>query len=253
MSEQEQRLKALLTGQKFEDSDELFQKLEESKELARSYAVVSNGIAVLSDFYENASYIYSGQFGRTLGIDDFSKDTNSSFECEIFNKIPPEELLERHILELRFYRFLEANSIKDKSDYKMVSFVHFNQGNGSRIPVLHCTRYIQILPGGSVWLGLCTYVPFVDIPEGIEGCIVNQRTGESIQSEQYKQYDCQLLSARQLEVLSLLAKGEGSKQIAEQLCISVNTVSRHRQNILTQLNVTNTAAAVKIGLRMHLI
>lgn len=246
-------LKDLLTGQKFEESDQLFQKLEESKEMARAYAVASNGIAVLSDFYENVSYIYSGLLGRTLGLDDFSKDATSSFEQDIFDKIPSEELLERHILELRFYRFLEANGIKDKSDYKMVSLIHFNQDNGFLMPVLHCTRYVRILPGGSVWLGLCTYVPFTDIPQGFEGCIINQRTGETIRSQQCEQYDIQLLSVRQLEVLSLLAKGEGSKQIAEKLCISVNTVSRHRQDILIRLNVTNTAAAVKIGLRMHLI
>ena len=45
----------------------------------------------------------------------------------------------------------------------------------------------------------------------------------------------------------------GSKQIADALCISVNTVHRHRQNILAALQVNNTAAAVQIGLRLRLI
>ena len=71
--------------------------------------------------------------------------------------------------------------------------------------------------------------------------------------EQYERYDAQLLSKRQIETLSLIAKGYGSKQIAEKLCLSIHTISRHRQDILSRLNVTNSTAAVEIGMRMHLI
>ena len=71
--------------------------------------------------------------------------------------------------------------------------------------------------------------------------------------ETYERIDRQLLSARETDVLALLAEGMGSKQIADALCISVNTVHRHRQNILAALQVNNTAAAVQIGLRLRLI
>lgn len=62
-----------------------------------------------------------------------------------------------------------------------------------------------------------------------------------------------ILSRRQLEILSLIAKGVPSKQIADNLNISVYTVNRHRQDILASLKVANTAAAVEIVLRMNLI
>ncbi len=62
-----------------------------------------------------------------------------------------------------------------------------------------------------------------------------------------------MLSPREKTVLSLLSKGRSSKQIADILHISVNTVYRHRQNILASLQVSNTAAAVEIALRLHLI
>ena len=61
------------------------------------------------------------------------------------------------------------------------------------------------------------------------------------------------LSRRQLEILSLIAKGVPSKQIAGNLNISIYTVNRHRQDILATLKVANTAAAVEIALRMNLI
>ena len=83
--------------------------------------------------------------------------------------------------------------------------------------------------------------------------IVNLLTGEAVGREVCEASDRRLLSRRQLEVLSFMAKGVPSKQIADSLNISVFTVNRHRQDILSTLNVANTAAAVEIALRMSLI
>ena len=74
-----------------------------------------------------------------------------------------------------------------------------------------------------------------------------------VEMEQYAKHDNQLLSKRQTEILALLTKGNGSKQIADELSISIHTVNRHRQDILSALKVTNTTAAVEIALRLHLI
>ena len=71
--------------------------------------------------------------------------------------------------------------------------------------------------------------------------------------EKYEASDRKILSQRQLEVLSLIAKGVSSKQIADNLNISVHTVNRHRQDILAALKVANTASAVEIALRMNII
>ena len=78
-------------------------------------------------------------------------------------------------------------------------------------------------------------------------------TGETIGRDIYEASDCKILSRRQLEILSLIAKGVPSKQIADKLNISIYTVNRHRQDILASLKVANTAAAVEIALRMNLI
>ena len=82
---------------------------------------------------------------------------------------------------------------------------------------------------------------------------MNNQTGETILDETYEQIDRQLLSPRETDVLRLLAKGKSSKQIADALCISVNTVYRHRQNILSALQVCNTAAAVELAMRSHIL
>ena len=55
------------------------------------------------------------------------------------------------------------------------------------------------------------------------------------------------LSAREREVLGLLAGGATSKEVAGRLGLSTKTVENHRANLLHKLGVTNTAAAVGLA------
>ncbi|MFZ2419888.1 MAG: response regulator transcription factor, partial [Anaerolineae bacterium] len=45
------------------------------------------------------------------------------------------------------------------------------------------------------------------------------------------------LTAREREVLVLIADGFSNKEIAERLVLSVKTVDRHRENIMRKLNL----------------
>jgi DNA-binding CsgD family transcriptional regulator len=51
------------------------------------------------------------------------------------------------------------------------------------------------------------------------------------------------LSARELEVLRLVASGKTNKLIARELCLSEKTVDRHVSNILAKLDVPSRSAA----------
>jgi two-component system response regulator NreC len=60
------------------------------------------------------------------------------------------------------------------------------------------------------------------------------------------------LSQREREVLKLIAEGYKNKDIAEDLCISLKTVEKHRANLMKKLDLHNAAAltvyAVERGL-----
>lgn len=58
-----------------------------------------------------------------------------------------------------------------------------------------------------------------------------------------------LLSAREREVLQLIAEGTKTKDIADRIHVSVKTVETHRQQIMRKLNVTSVAELTKIALR----
>jgi len=61
------------------------------------------------------------------------------------------------------------------------------------------------------------------------------------------------LTAREVEVLQLLAFGHTNKDIAEQLYISRDTVKTHLEHIFEKLGATDRTAAVAEALRRHLI
>jgi DNA-binding NarL/FixJ family response regulator len=51
------------------------------------------------------------------------------------------------------------------------------------------------------------------------------------------------LSAREVEVLRLVARGLTNRQVADELVISEKTVARHLSNIFTKIDVSSRAAA----------
>jgi HD-GYP domain-containing protein (c-di-GMP phosphodiesterase class II) len=61
------------------------------------------------------------------------------------------------------------------------------------------------------------------------------------------------LTAREIEVLGLVARGLSSKQIAEQLVISRKTARNHVQNIYTKAGVSNRAQASVFAVRHGLL
>lgn len=62
-----------------------------------------------------------------------------------------------------------------------------------------------------------------------------------------------VLSPKELEVLQLLAKGMNSKDIAEAMFITINTVESHRSHIMRELGAANAADMVMKAVTLGLI
>ncbi len=62
-----------------------------------------------------------------------------------------------------------------------------------------------------------------------------------------------LLSKRETQVVSLIAEGLSSEKIGEQLKISTKTVSNHRNNIYSKLNVQNTAELISFAYKNKIL
>ena len=61
------------------------------------------------------------------------------------------------------------------------------------------------------------------------------------------------LTAREREILKLVAEGNTNKKIAEHLCISLKTVEKHRSNLMQKLDLRNTAALTAYAIEKKMV
>jgi two-component system response regulator NreC len=61
------------------------------------------------------------------------------------------------------------------------------------------------------------------------------------------------LSAREQEILKLIAEGNSSREIAEMLTLSVKTVHNHRTRLMTKLDIHRNTDLVKYAIRLGMV
>src|ERR1700676_3643416 len=61
------------------------------------------------------------------------------------------------------------------------------------------------------------------------------------------------LTAREREIVQLLAEGKSSKEVASCLCISVKTAETHRANVMRKLELHSVSALVRFAVRNQII
>ena len=77
--------------------------------------------------------------------------------------------------------------------------------------------------------------------------------GYKCSNNPYTQTAWQSLSAREREVLKLVAEGNTNKLISSLICISVKTVEKHRSNLMKKLNMHNSAALTAYAIEKGLL
>lgn len=61
------------------------------------------------------------------------------------------------------------------------------------------------------------------------------------------------LTSREVEILQLIAEGKANKQAAAELGISIKTVEKHRQNLMTKLDIHDTAGLTRYAIASGII
>jgi DNA-binding NarL/FixJ family response regulator len=61
------------------------------------------------------------------------------------------------------------------------------------------------------------------------------------------------LSSREIEVLQLIAEGKPNKQVAEELGVSFKTVDKHRQNLMSKLDIHDVAGLTRYAIAEGII
>ncbi|GHE42119.1 response regulator transcription factor [Sphingobacterium griseoflavum] len=240
----------------FDSPEQREEALKEALQAMESYVKIDNAVAVLSDLASNRSYIFAGNFGAFFKMHTSGFTTiDSIWEDQIYHRIHPDDLFQRHLLELEFFNFLKLLSPAERLNYATKCRIRALNDNEDYQYIMHRSFYMKNSSVGGLWLGVCLYNYLQEKAppsQTIEGAIINTKTGEQFYVDTY--VNCtNLLTLREKEVLLLIGRGVISKEIAAKLHISINTVHRHRQNILKKLNVNNSMEAVRTAEALALI
>ncbi|PWS31974.1 response regulator transcription factor [Pedobacter paludis] len=236
-----------LFSQPFDATQNSTIKLNNGKQIAQMYAKLENCISVLSDLKARKSYISYGSIADLLGLQKKETEINSIWEDELLSRVHPEDLQKKYRLEFQFFQLLNSIDLANRANYELITKLRIRNLEGKYIFVKHRLLYIGSSEDGSIWLALCLYNliyehPEFEIPQGI---IINTQSGK-IMDYNHHEFS-QILSLREKEILQLIKHGRRSKEIADKLGLSINTVNRHRQNIFQKLNVTNAMEACRVA------
>ena len=246
-----EKISSMYLSQHFTDDGNDDKLINECRSLVRTYALTENAIVSMGDNKLNCSYCYFGGLADEMGLTDEERMDiiPSLYESFIFERADPDDLAQRHADEVAFIHMLKPIEITRRRDFYLSDFMRIRDKEGKNRVIEHRMFPMAASSNGSLRLMACVYT--LAREEQHHAKIVNTRTGE-IRVLSNKDFE-NVLSTREREVLKLIDQGRLSKEIADELSISINTVNRHRQNILAKLNVDHAIEACKVARIMGIL
>ena len=197
---------------------------------------VSSAAISVFDLNRKTHVYFSRLYRERLGLPDHKQEGPEGFDLLIATESG-----------IHFLNMLIDLKPEKRMDFKLVSEFRICKPNGSWMRMWEQQQLLETDPHGNIWLALSTVdvSPNQNIEEPMTCRLVNHRTGEITPFT--TENSCNQLTRREKEILSLIANGHISKQIADHLNISTHTVNTHRQNIIEKMKVSNTAEAVRMA------
>lgn len=231
--------------------------VEQRRHFIHSLIGINGGCAVISDLSNRKSYVAVYPWANFLGLtpEEVALSTIDSMDEDcIYRRIHPEDLVEKRFLEYDFFQKTFAMPPEERLKYIGRCRLRMMNDKGVYQYIDNVVQIMENTPSGNVWLIFCLYTLSADQrPEqGIYPTITQMELG-TVETLFLSDEHHTILSEREKEILCCIRKGLSSKEIANALYISVNTVSRHRQNILEKLSVGNSIEACRAAELMKLL
>ena len=157
------------------------------------------------------------------------------------------------LVRKKIYSLLSSLSAEEKMKHKMVHEMRVKNVRGEYIRIIEQEQAIELDKSGNIWLMLSVIdVDASHESETTKSHLYNFETGEQVFIVLSDTLE-EPLTNRELSVLQLMKQGLLSKEIANYLNVSINTINTHRQNILLKLKANNSIEAVNIAQRLGLL
>jgi DNA-binding CsgD family transcriptional regulator len=219
----------------------------------RKFSVLDNSSMAILDFCKNNCLFVKSKMADLLG---FNIDEVLSRGQQYFlEHIHPEDIEAVVDSIVRSFAFLKELPVEHRSDYKTILNFRIKSVRQESIQLIQQRIVLESDASGNIWLMvvICDWLP--DSPRftkvGIR--LINLRNNRFYLFDTENLAQKSILSKREIEILSLVSKGMASKEIADQLYISVHTVNNHRQKIIEKMDVENSAEAIAFGKSLGII
>lgn len=227
------------------DSDDLdYSLLEKHIKAAES---VSASIGSCMSIYDNSRMEHVWE---SPNHNEWYKDENREYKKIQIHPDDFDKVLKSGIAALKFVYKNNARcrDIKLIREYRAFVF-------GSYRRIIEQFIVLETDKNNNAWLTLSIVdiSPDQSAPFTVNAKLVDVKRGEIYQTHDYTKEKNSILSKRELEILRWIEQGKLSKEIAEELHISVATVNNHRQHILEKLKVDNSMEAVRYAQMMGLL
>lgn len=240
----------LLDTQHFVEQDLDYSILDKHIPSLERISGLSNSAIMIFDLYKREHVYVSKNLPRLFGLDPGKSYDDPD---HINERIHPDDLYELYEAGLYFLKYGFSLPAERRKEGKLVNEYRIRNKKGIYIRILEQQMCFETDVHGNVWLAL----GIMDIsPDQSPDAPFRSRLVDLAKGKIYmfpppgKEA---MLTAREKEILQLISKGYISKQIADKLYISVNTVNTHRQRILEKLGADNAIEAIHYASKSGLI
>lgn len=237
-----------------EESD--YAAFEHTKNLLSLMANVENSSLCVFDMSSKHYSFMRTKFDQSV---KYPESEHYKSQPGYFFQFMPEEDVEFSVdTMIQGLGFVREKEWAEKKAYKLIFEYRLSDPAGNLFRFLQQCVVLELDKHGNIWqvLILNDIIPnspgnhrlnrkLIHIPSG-KICLFHDDQEPSSKS-------AYLLTKRELEVLGLINQGLLSKEIADQLFISVNTVNNHRQKIIEKMHAENTKEALQYAQRIGII
>lgn len=208
-------------------------------------------IVVVMDYCKHDYFYYSERFDKAFGFKNRIELKDHNWFRRRFH--PDDYII--NIAGVKAREFIATQSVKTREDYKFTFEFRILNDENQYVRLIIQDFILEMDKKGAIWLNmkLVDLSPIQDLNAPATAVFSNKRTREVIFTMVGDKNLSDLISNREKQILQMVAGGMRSKEIADQLFISANTVNNHRKNLMDKLKVSNSTEAVTQGIKMGII
>ena len=246
----------IINQQSFIEEELDYSIFEKHKPLLQTIATVGNSGVSVFDVFKKEHLFYSPNFGQLLGFN--LKQIEENGHSFLDEKIHPEDFDALTLNGISLFKLFYQFSNDEKANYKLINEYRMLNKDNVYTRVIEQQQCLELDHKGNIWLTLSIIdiSPNQEINEGLKSQLLNFRTGKIVDFQnEIKENDIVSISLtkRELQILKMVKDGLLSKEISNNLNISLNTVNTHRQRVLEKLGANNSMEAVVFASKLGIL